>query len=550
MNFITQAGMALALLRQYGVQDFYYRFREWCDFRTRDHRYQKCLSSYFPSQAKLQTQREERWGFEPLISIIVPTYETDGKFLRQLLDSVLCQTYGNLELCLADGSNTDRVEAVVREYKDPRIFYKHLEKNGGISENTNCGFEMAHGEYLALLDHDDLLTPNALYEMVKALNEAAPRPDVLYSDEDKMVGDSQHYCDPNFKPDYNEALLRRNNYICHFLMFSKKILDKAGGLDPAYDGAQDHEFVLRCRAQGAKFYHIPKILYHWRVHPASTAYDPCSKLYAYENGKKAILNYLNNQGVQAKISLTKDLGIYRINYTHNRLMQVAVLVAKQEQLWQLKGMTKVSDRTKVTYHYAPKQNNKEIEKRSEDYIVMVGEGMEPEGENWLEELLGFCQERRVGAVSGRIFNKRRKTIHSGMVVSAKGSVYPLFEGLPEIYRGYCHRADIPQNVSTLSLDFVLFSKEAWRAAGKFAEGLSFPAREVDFFARMRECGYDVVVDSKLKIICKRDGKPDYQIKPEEFSRLQKRWEEIWRHGDLAYNPNLWEGDANFTFHRH
>ena len=119
-----------------------------------------------------------------------------------------------------------------------------------------------------------------------------------------------------------------------------------------------------------------------------------------------------------------------------------------------------------------------------------------------------------------------------------------------LFRSYCHRADIPQNVSTLSLDFVLFSREAWREAGKFDEELFFPAREVDFFARMRECGYDVVVDSKLKVICRRDGKTDYQIKPEEFSKLQKRWEEGWRRGDLAYNPNLWEGDANFTFHRH
>ena len=236
MNFKTQAGMGMRLLRQYGAKDFYCRFREWCNFQTGNHRYQKNRSSYFPDERELERQRGTVWEFAPLISIVVPTYETAEHFLRQLIDSVLGQTYGNLELCLADGSSSDCVEKVVKTYQDSRISYKRLAKNEGISENTNQGFAMAKGEYLALLDHDDLLTENALYEMVKVLNEQEVRPDMVYSDEDKMVGDSTEYCDPNFKPDYNEELLRRNNYICHFLLFSREILQKAGGLDGTYDG--------------------------------------------------------------------------------------------------------------------------------------------------------------------------------------------------------------------------------------------------------------------------------------------------------------------------
>lgn len=547
MDFKTQAGMGLALLKQYGIRDFYYRFREWCDFQTRNRRYKNNRSSYFPTEGELNEQREKRWEFEPLVSIVVPAYETDEIFLRQLLDSVLGQTYGNLELCLADGSKSDKVERVVKEYQDPRISYKRLEKNAGISENTNQGFEMAKGAYLALLDHDDLLTPNALYEMIKVLNEKNPRPDMIYSDEDKMVGNSTDYCDPNFKPDYNEELLRRNNYICHFLLFSREILEKSGGLDANYDGAQDHEFVLRCRRNGASFYHIPKVLYHWRIHPASTAYDPGSKLYAYENGKKAIRDYLTSQGVEARVELTKDLGVYRIDYVRNREMRVAVLVADQEQLERLKEHTKISKYTKVSYYHAPNQSNEEIEETTEDYIVLVGAGMEPEGKNWLEELLGFCQERRVGAVTGNILTTGRKTLQGGMIVSKNGEVHPLFAGLPEIYRGYCHRADIPENVSTLPLDFVLLSKEAWELAGKISEEFSFPAREVDFFARMRSCGYETVVDSKVKVICRGGWKKDYTIQPEEHSRLKKQWGDSWSSGDMAYNPNLWSGDGRFTF---
>lgn len=549
MDFRTQAGMGLALLKQYGIRDFYYRFREWCDFQVRNQRYQKLHNSYFPSEAELQAQRRKRWDYEPLISIIVPTYETDKTFLRQLLDSVLCQTYGKLELCLADGSKTDIVENVVKEYKDTRISYKRLEKNKGISENTNRGFEMAQGEYLALLDHDDLLTPNALYEMVKVLNKINPRPDMIYSDEDKMVGDSTDYCDPNFKPDYNEELLRRNNYICHFLLFSKEILKETGGLDASYDGAQDHEFVLRCKRKGAQFYHIPKVLYHWRIHPSSTAYDPSSKLYAYENGKRAIQDYLSDQGIEAKVALTKDLGVYQIKYVRNKEMKVAVLVAEKEQLERLKKRTKVSKWTKVSYYHASNQTNREIKKLKEDYILFVGKGMEPEGSGWLEELLGFCQEKRVGAVTGSILTTGRKILQCGMMVSVEGKVYPLFEGLPEIYRGYCHRADIPENVSTLSLSFVLFSRIAWEAAGKIPEELSFPAREVEFFAKMRKAGFEVVVDNKLKIICSEKYRTDYKIKPEEYASLKRNWESEWKRGDLAYNQNLWEGDGKFTFRK-
>lgn len=557
MDFKSQAGMGLALLKQYGIRDFYYRFREWCQSRPRDRRYRECKGSYFPSQEELQAQREKKWPYQPLISIVVPAFETNQVFLRQLLDSVLAQTYGNWELCLADASRSSVVEEVQKEYQDSRICYLRLAENAGISENTNQGFGMAHGEYLALLDHDDLLAEHALFEMVKALNEVSPRPDVIYSDEDKMAGDSSDYCDPSFKPDYNEELLRRNNYICHFLLFSREILERAGGLDGAYDGAQDHEFILRCKSRGASFYHIPKVLYHWRIHAASTAYDPSSKLYAYENGKKAIQDYLKGQGIEAKVGLTKDLGIYRIKYARNKKMSVAVLAETKEQQKCLKDLTKVSKWTAVSYYYAPNQSNQEISRTKEDYIVLVGAGMEPEGAGWLEELLSFFQDGRVGAVSGCILSKRRKILQSGMAVTSKGkAVVPLFEGLPEIFGGYCHRAAIPGNVSTLPLCFVLFSRKAWEDAGKIPERLSFPAREVDFFARMRSKGYGVVADSKQKVLCKKPragsrkfSQNAYAMKPKEFAYLKEQWGSVWEQGDMAYNPNLWEGDGRFTFRK-
>lgn len=549
MDFKTQAGMGMRLLRQYGVKDFYCRFREWCNFQSGNRRYQKNRSSYFPDERELERQRSAVWEFAPLISIVVPTYETDEHFLRQLIDSVLGQTYGNLELCLADGSASDCVEKVVKTYQDSRISYKRLAKNEGISENTNQGFAMAKGEYLALLDHDDLLTPNALYEMVKVLNEERVRPDMVYSDEDKMVGDSTEYCDPNFKPDYNEELLRRNNYICHFLLFSREILEKAGGLDGTYDGAQDHEFVLRCRKHGARFCHIPKVLYHWRVHPSSTSYNPESKRYAYENGKKAIRDYLKSRGVEAEVDLTKDLGVYRISYVRNRKMRVAVLVQNEKQLEVLKKHTDVSEFTDIFWHCTEKHGNRTLEKINADYILIARAGMLPKKEDWLERMLAFCQEERVGAVSGIFRDMGNRILQNGMMVSREGKVYPLFEGLSKIYTGYAHRAAIPGNVSTLPLDFVLLSKKAWEEAGRFDVDYSFPAREVDFFARMRSCGYEIVANPEIEIRCPQGFAWDYHVKPEEFGRLKQQWGKEWEHGDMAYNDNFWEGDGKFTFRK-
>ena len=545
MDVRALAGMGMRLLRQYGIKGFYYRFLEWCSLKSRTRSYRKNRSRYFPSEQELREQRRKQWEFSPLISIVVPAYETAENFLRQLLDSVLGQTYENLEVCIADGSDSDCVEKIVSSYQDSRISYKRLLKNEGISENTNRGFEMAKGEYLGLLDHDDLLTPNALYEMVKALNEAEERPDVLYSDEDKMEGDSREYCEPYFKSDFNEELLRRNNYICHFLLFSREILEKAGGLNSDYDGAQDHEFVLRCRRNGARFYHIPKILYHWRIHASSTSHNPASKLYAYENGKKAICDYLESQNIKAKVELMKDLGFYRVTYQRNKKMSVTVLASSTEQLEQLKRQTEVSEYTDVGWQCAKEHGNNEIERTKADYVLLASDKMMPEKGDWLERLLAFCQEERVGAVTGIFLDTRRKVLQNGMMVSTKGSVHPLFEGLPKSYQGYFRRAAVAGNVSTLALDFTLLSKEAWQRAGKFDESLSFPAREADFFARLLAKGYEAVADPETRILCARGFRWDYTIEAKEFQQLKQRWGEHWKQGDMAYNVNLCEEDGRF-----
>ena len=258
-----------------------------------------------PTKEELEKQKKVEFEFEPKISIIVPTYKTPINFLREMIDSVVDQTYSNWELCIADGSEGDAaVEAELEKYakQDDRIKYILLEKNEGISGNTNAALELATGEYVGLFDHDDILAPNALYEVVKALQEKEY--DILYTDEDKITGDGKEHNDPNFKPDFSMDLFCSHNYITHFFVVKTNIIKEIGGFRPEYDGSQDYDLMFRCIENADSIKHIPMILYHWRIHMNSVAGDPASKMYAYDAGKRAIEDHFKRIGVKAKVEHT------------------------------------------------------------------------------------------------------------------------------------------------------------------------------------------------------------------------------------------------------
>lgn len=273
-------------------------------------------------ESEKQRQRAARDG-DILFSIVVPVYRTPEKYLREMITSVIDQTYPRWELILADATEDgDRIEAVVSSYRDSRIHYHHLNCNGGISENTNQGIAVAVGEYAGLLDHDDLLTENALYEMAVRIGQERQKgnePQILYSDEDKCNGDGTEYFDPNFKEKFNLDLLLSNNYICHFMVMKRELIQKLL-LRKEYDGAQDYDLVLRgveeilSMGRGKEIVHIPRVLYHWRCHTGSTADNPQSKLYAYEAGRKAVQDFVDRRGWTAHVAETEHMGFYRLEY--------------------------------------------------------------------------------------------------------------------------------------------------------------------------------------------------------------------------------------------
>ncbi|MBQ7359896.1 MAG: glycosyltransferase [Lachnospiraceae bacterium] len=275
------------------------------------------------AEADIQMQREKTWEYEPKFSILVPTFKTKEVYLREMVDSVLNQTYSNLELIIADASGDDSVSKVINEYEDSRIVFVSLQSNLGISGNTNAALTKATGDYIGLLDHDDVLTLDALFQVATLLetaHETGEKLHLIYSDEDKCDENTQNFYEIHRKTEFNLDLILSNNYICHFLVLSKEIMEGIF-FRPEYDGAQDYDLVLQCvhklMGLGAAedfIAHIPRVLYHWRCHQQSTAVNPRSKMYAYEAGQKAVQNFLKELAWPGRVEALKHLGFYRVDY--------------------------------------------------------------------------------------------------------------------------------------------------------------------------------------------------------------------------------------------
>ena len=277
-----------------------------------------------PSREVLESQRQKKWDAPVRFSVVVPAYETKEEFLKVLIDSLLEQTYSYWELIIADASSTDRVKTYLEKYTDDRIKYYVLENNAGISENTNRGIEKATGEYIGLLDHDDYLTPDALYEMALAIEkgkENGQEYGLLYSDEDKCDERGEKFYDPHFKTDFNLDLFLTNNYICHFCVMKRELMQKLK-FRKEFDGAQDYDIFLRAVGElwnrnsrvEDTICHIPKVLYHWRCHNDSTAANPQSKQYAYDAGRRALQDFVDARGWKAKVEEMAHVGFYKVIY--------------------------------------------------------------------------------------------------------------------------------------------------------------------------------------------------------------------------------------------
>ncbi|HJC65017.1 MAG TPA: glycosyltransferase family 2 protein [Candidatus Blautia merdavium] len=569
-------------MKHYGIKGFWIRLHE--RFEPEEVPYGPWYEAYIPTEEELEAQRKKKWSYAPKISIAVPAYKTPELFLRQLIQSLQDQTYNNWELCIANASPQDAsMEYVLKSCSamDSRIVWKKLKENRGISENTNEAFAMATGDYVGLLDHDDLLAPNALYEIAAAL-EKEPETEVLYTDEDKVRGEQLEHFQPHLKPDFNEDLLRSNNYICHFFVVKRTLLQNVGGMRKEFDGAQDYDFIFRCTEAAGKICHIPEILYHWRTHEASTADNPQSKLYAFEAGKRAIEENLKRRGLQGEVSHTKDYGFYRVKYAVQGEPLVSIIIPNKDAKTDLeKCIRSVKEKSSYkNYEILIVENNSETEeifayykelskdpairllkwkkefnysainnfaakKARGEYLLFLNNDTEVITEDWIQELLGICQRQGTGAVGARLYYGDHTIQHAGTVIGIGGIAGHMFVNLPGERTGYMHKAALIQDLSAVTAACMLVKREAFEEVGGFEEQLSVAFNDVDLCLRLREKGCLVVYNPYAELYhyeSKSRGAEDSKEKVRRFQSeiefMRCRWEKLLKAGDPYYNKNL------------
>lgn len=546
--------------KHYGPKAFWNRLRD--KLEPEDVPYAPWFEKYKAGEEELarQAKQEQKFAYRPLISVVVPCYQTPENYLRQMLDSVRLQSYSNWQLCLADATPSDQVAKLVenycRQYSETRILYHHLQKNQGIAGNTNAGLSMAQGEWIGLLDHDDLLAPNALYEMAALMNQE-PQMEVIYSDEDQ-VEETRHGLEhkkPHFKPDFSPDLLRSNNYITHFFCVKCSVVEQTGGLRTEFEGAQDYDFILRCTEAAKKVGHVPKVLYHWRVHSNSTADNPLSKKYAYEAGQRALQEHLKRVGQPGEVSQLMHFGFYRVKYPVKGNPLVSILIPNKDQAdtlrrcieslmkssWQNYEIIIVENNSQEaeTFQYyqelctelgvdcskLPENQAQEVYGQGRlpggqsvrvvvwesgfnysainnfgasyaqgEYLVLLNNDIEIITENWLEEMLGNCQRPEVGIVGARLYYPDQTIQHAGIVLGIDGIAANMFPGLRRGQEGYYHKAAIQLNYSAVTAACLMVSRQIYQKVQGLEEQLAVAFNDLDFCLRVCREGYLVVYD--------------------------------------------------------
>ena len=601
-------GKAVAFLKQYGWKAFAKKVGK--KLKGNKKEYEKWRLQVIPGEEELKRQRETVFPYMPKFSIVVPLYRTPERLLKEMLLSVENQTYRNWELCLADGSGEseseendrirDIIERVTVDFKtaSEQIRYICLSENLGIAGNTNAALAMASGDFVVLLDHDDTLAEDALYECAARINkerEAGYQAQVLYSDEDKLVvrGGRNHYFDPHFKPDYNPDLLRSMNYISHLFVAEKGLVDQIGGFRPEFDGSQDYDFIFRCVEQAKTICHIPKVLYHWRVNAGSTAEDPEKKLYAFEAGARAIKAHCERIGIgRVEVEQNEVLGAYRVKYPVKGEPLVSVIIPNKDHTDDLRVCVKAllerasyknlevivvennstEDITFQCYKELAEQyenlrvitwpgkgfnfsaiNNYALSYAGGEYLLFLNNDTELINADCVEELLGFCQRDEVGITGAQLFYGDDTIQHAGVIVGYKGIAGHTFIGYHRGEKTYFLRSMCAQDYSAVTAACMMTKRNVFEAVGGFDEELAVAFNDIDYCLKVRSLGKLVVYNPFAQLHHYESKSRGNEDTPEKILRFdgevelfRKRWADFLKAGDPYYNPNLTLLDSDFS----
>ena len=574
--------------KHFGTKEFFNRLME--RMEPEEVPYEPWFRARRADEETLKKQRLKQPD-GPLISVIVPAYRTPEKYFLQMVGSVREQSYEKWELVIADGSASeeyasDRKDRTVAEMtaalqkEDGRIRYLPLQENYGIAGNTNRAMEAAAGEYLAFLDHDDVIEPDALYEM--ALRIVDDRADMLYTDEDKISGDRSRFYQPHLKPEFNLDLLRSNNYITHFLCVKRTLAEDAGGFDESMSGAQDYDFIFRCAEKARHIVRVPRILYHWRTHETSTADNPMSKLYAYEAGQRAIEGNLERMGHEGTVEMLKDYGFYRVHYPVKDNPKVSVIIPNRDQAEALTDCVNAlfaqdyenieiiivengsSERATFEYYRLLSENprvklvrwkksfnysainNYGVRYSTGDYLLFLNNDVRGTiSSSWLTEMLGVCQREDVGAVGAKLYYPDNRVQSAGVVVGMGGVAGSMFVDLPGSRSGYMHKASVMQDLSAVTAACMMCRRKAFRDVGGFTEELAVAFNDVDFCLKLGQRGYRIVFDPFAELYHDESRTRGPEDTPEKARRFQNEieyfrshWTDMLKNGDPNYNPNL------------
>lgn len=603
---------AFDFLLKEGFSEFFKKSKRKLSGLTVDYDYSEWYELTKPSDSYIESLRSIKNQHGPKFSIVIPIYDTSDEFLNLLFKSILNQTYTNFEVCIADATNYRTCK------NNPKMFFKklfsdnenlkhkirinYLTENKSIADNTNEAIKMANGDYIVLCDHDDSLTLDALYEVAKTINEN-PNLELIYSDEDKVDTKDESYFEPAFKPDFNLDMLLSVNYFCHLTTIKKTLLDELYENDGAYEradynGAQDYDLFLRLvnliinrTYKNGKYdintiHHIPKVLYHWRCHKKSTAKNTDSKLYAFENGEKAILDFYKNTKINfpdvEKVEKGFDFGIYHTVYKkdYNEPL-ISVIIPNKDHINDLNlvisslfdgnyknieiivcennssendtfeyyDSLKKDNRIKIIkydgiFNYS-KINNFASKFANGEYILFLNNDIEMINPDSLHELLAFIKREDVGAVGAKLLYKDKTYQHAGVVVGIGGIADHLFKGISDCDHTYMNRAQIVQDLNAVTAACLMTKKSVFDKVGGFDEGLRVAFNDIDFCLRIRKEGYLIVYNPYSSFFHYESKSRGLEDTPEkvkrfnnEFAHFVKRWDEKLKTGDEYYNRNL------------
>lgn len=658
---VSKVIKGMRYLRHYGFKEFLIRLQE--KMEAENIPYESWYENHKATEAQLKQQQKKtaEWKETPLVSIVVPLYCTKEVFLREMIESVQAQTYGKWQLCLADaspeepsgsseqeqagreesssvqeqagrmeGSFQGSVGRVVAEYarEDERIVYTHLDENLGIAGNTNAAIALAEGEWIAFLDHDDLLAPDALFEAVSMIQkgvcdatgglaatafcgkpEKGTPYDIIYTDEDKVDMDGKVHFQPHLKPDFNVDLLRSNNYITHFTLVRRTLLEQVGEIRAEYDGAQDYDFILRCAEKARAIGHVPRILYHWRSHRESTSENPFSKQYAVDAGKRAIEAHLKRLGTEGEVLPTKDMGFYSVRYQLTEEPLVSIIIPSKDEVESLKKcLASIEKSAYRNYEVIIVENNsapetfayyrqiagEEIKENGVrkyegtlsggqrlciavwtegfnysglnnfgaaqakgSYFLLLNNDIELMDTECLTELLTTCDRPEVGIVGAKLYYPDKTVQHAGIVVgiggNARGIAQNMFMGLSGARSGYLHKASLTMDYSAVTAACLMVKRNVYEAVGGFEEKLAVAFNDVDFCLKVRKMDLLVVYQPRAKAWHYESKSRGAEDSPEKVARFQReieymrnQWISILKNGDPYYNPNFSTVYCNYS----